>query len=282
MESSRARSSTIGAMEPVPPPEIVFEDVYKSFDHAALQAVSLTISRGEMVAIVGWAGSGKTVLLKMITGHFRPDRGRVFVADHESPGSPLRDLAALTERDMDRLRAHWALVFQGNALLGGTVYENLTVFPRETRQKPETELLPLARKVLVDSGLEPEAVLERDCHSLSVGMAKLVAIARALMLDPVLVMYDSPTAGLDPEMAWRIDKLIATTHARMPALGVVRTTLVATHDTELLRHLRPRIVMLQEGRISFDGSFEAFAASNDPQVRPYLQQTGLLNIRDSD
>ena len=122
-------------------------------------------------------------------------------------------------------------------------------------------------------------MLEVDCASMSAGMAKQVAIARALMMDPVLIMYDSPTAGLDPEMAWRIHQLIATTHARMPALGVVRTTLVVTHDTELLRHLRPRIVMLHEGRVVFDGTFEAFAASADPHVRPYLQQMSMLSAR---
>jgi ABC-type transporter Mla maintaining outer membrane lipid asymmetry ATPase subunit MlaF len=176
-------------MAPAAPLEVPFEHVYKSFDHAALQDVSLTIARDEMVALVGWAGSGKSVLL-----------------------SPLRDLATLA--------------------------------------------------------------------SLSAGMAKLVAIGRALMMDPVLVMYDSPTAGLDPERAWGIQNLIASTHSRMPSLGIARTTLMVTHDTELLRHLRPRVVMLHDGRVLHDGSFESFAVSSDPLVRPYLQQTSMLNVRD--
>lgn len=267
----------IAAMASGAPLEIIVEKAYKRFDHAALQDVNLTIARGEIVAVIGWAGSGKTVLLRMITGLCQPERGRVLVADHESEGSPLRDLATLNEREMDRIRAHWALVFQGNAPLSGSVFENLAVLPRELRRNTEIQLLPLARKILTDVGLEPEAVLQLDCAMMSAGMAKLVAIARALMMDPVLIMYDNPTAGLDPEAAWRIHEVIARTHAGMPALGVARTTLVATHDTELLRHVRPRIVMLHEGRVVFDGSFETFTNSADARVRPYLQQMSLLN-----
>lgn len=264
-------------MQPATPPEIVVEGVYKRFDHAALQDVSLTIRRGELVALVGLGGSGKTVFLKLLTGHFRPDRGRVLIADHESEGAPLRDPATLSESQVDRLRRHWSLVFQGNAPLSGTVYENLAVFPRELKGQCEGELLPLARRVLEDVGLEPAAVLDEDCATLSAGAAKQVAIARALMMDPVLVMYDSPTAGLGPESAWRIGELIAATHARRPALGVARTTLLVTQDTELLRLLRPRIVMLHEGRVVFDGSFESFQARQDPLVRPYLQRMSLPN-----
>src|ERR1051325_6744330 len=100
-------------------------------------------------------------------------------------------------------------------------------------------------------------------------MAKRVAIARALMMDPVLIMYDEPTAGLDPEMASHIHGLIGATHARRPGLGIARTTLVVTHDTELLRHLKPRIVMLHDGRVHFDGMFEDFVASDDEHIRPY-------------
>src|SRR5687768_10862228 len=106
------------------PTEIRARDLYKSFgEHAVLGGIDLEIRRGEMVAIVGGSGSGKTVLLRHFLGHFRPDRGQVWVADHESAGSPLVDLATLDDAGMDRLRRHWAVVFQSNALFPGTVYE---------------------------------------------------------------------------------------------------------------------------------------------------------------
>jgi phospholipid/cholesterol/gamma-HCH transport system ATP-binding protein len=260
-------------------PEVVVEDVYKSFDHPVLQGVNFTATRGELVAIVGQSGGGKTVLLKLITGHFPPDKGRILLADHELPDAPLRDLASRTEEKMDRIRRHWAIVFQRNALLTGSVYNNLALWPREILQKSDEELRPKARKALADVGLEPGEVIDKDRETLSGGMAKRVAIARALMMDPVLIMYDEPTAGLDPEMSAHIHGLIEATHQRRPALGIPRTSIVVTHDTELLRRLRPRIVMLMDGRVGFDGTFEQFTQSDDPRIRPYLDQMPLLHAR---
>jgi phospholipid/cholesterol/gamma-HCH transport system ATP-binding protein len=111
-----------------------------------------------------------------------------------------------------------------------------------------------------------------------------VAIARALVMDPVLVLYDEPTAGLDPEMCVQIHDLILATHRTQPALaatraGVVRTSVVVTHDTELLRRLQPRVIMLHAGGVLFDGSFEAFAQSQDPHIAPYLAQMHALHLR---
>lgn len=259
------------------PPEIFVVDVYKSFDgNPVLKGVSLCIRRGELVAIVGGSGSGKTVLLKHLTGHYQPDSGHVMVADHEAPGSPLRDLAEMSDDELDHLRVHWAVVFQRNALLTGTVYDNLALWPREILRLSDAEILPLATKALADVGLDPARLMTSSRESLSGGMAKRLAIARALVMDPVLIFYDEPTAGLDPEMSATIHSLIGRNHESMPALGLARTSVVVTHDTELLRRLRPRIVMLFGGRVSFDGSFDEFVASTDPQVRPYVHQMPFL------
>jgi phospholipid/cholesterol/gamma-HCH transport system ATP-binding protein len=119
--------------------------------------------------------------------------------------------------------------------------------------------------------------MHRDREELSGGMAKRVAVARAIVMDPVIIMYDEPTAGLDPEMSAQIQELIGATHRAQPSFlangtGVRRTSIVVTHDTELLRRLRPRIVMLAEGKVLFDGSFERFVALDDPHVRPYVAQ----------
>jgi phospholipid/cholesterol/gamma-HCH transport system ATP-binding protein len=103
---------------PSPPVEIRVESLGKSFDgNCALDGINLEVNRGESVAVVGGSGSGKTTLLRSIIGLIQPDKGRVLVADHESEGSPLQDLATLDAKGMERLQRHWAVVFQGNALM---------------------------------------------------------------------------------------------------------------------------------------------------------------------
>jgi phospholipid/cholesterol/gamma-HCH transport system ATP-binding protein len=174
-------------------------------------------------------------------------------------------------------------VLASSSLVTGDVLHNLSVLPREVKGRPEAEIVPIARKSLVDVGLDPELVLHRDREELSGGMAKRVAVARALVMDPVIIMYDEPTSGLDPEMSAQIDELIGATHRMQPGFaasrpGVRRTSIVVTHDTELLRRLRPRIVMLSGGLVLFDGTFEQFAACDDPHVRPYLAQMNGLHV----
>jgi phospholipid/cholesterol/gamma-HCH transport system ATP-binding protein len=242
-----------------------------------------------MIAIVGGSGCGKTVLLKHITAHFIPDRGRVLVADHDvDPGpdgaAPLRDIGALTALELDQVRTHWAVVFQRNALLTGTVMDNLALLLREVQGMDDEQIRPLAVKALSDVGLDPDLVLGRDREELSGGMAKRVAIARALVIDPVLILYDEPTAGLDPEMCVQIHELIRRTHNTQPALaatrgGAVRTTIIVTHDTELLQRLKPRVLMLNDGGVLFDGPFEEFIRSDSPHITPYLAQMHQLHNR---
>ena len=282
----------IGSLDPMPAAEakeVVLEGIHKSFgDKPVLQGVDLSIPPGQLMAIVGGSGCGKTVLLKLVMAHYPPDAGRVLVADHEAdPGAdgvaPLQDLSTLDEAGMDRIRTHWSIVFQRNALVTGDVFENLAILPREVKGMSDEAIMPLARKSLVDVGLDPDAVMHRDREELSGGMAKRVAVARALVMDPVVVMYDEPTAGLDPEMSAQIAGLIGASHRAQPGMaaarpGIRRTSIVVTHDTGLLQRLRPRIVMLHAGRVHFDGTFEAFAASDDAHIRPYRAQMGLLHL----
>ncbi|MBS0189313.1 MAG: ATP-binding cassette domain-containing protein [Planctomycetes bacterium] len=268
---------TSGAGAPV---EIRVQGLWKSFgDNEVLRGIDLTIRRGELVAIVGPSGCGKTVLLKHLMGHLTPDRGSVLIADHERPGSPLLNLEDLPEEPMDEIRVHWAIVFQRNALFGGTVFDNLALWPREIKRLSDEQIKPLAEKALRDVGMDPTKVMKLKREDLSGGMAKRVAVARALVMDPLLILYDEPTSGLDPVTASQIHELIERTHLSATVQGIARTSLIVTHDTELLRRLRPRVVMMGEGRICFDGPFEAFVRSDDPHIEPYVRQMPLLHDR---
>ncbi len=253
------------------PAEIVAEGIHKWFgDNHVLCGVDLTVGRGEIVAIVGGSGCGKTVLLEHIIGHYRPDRGRILVADHSSEPAELVDLATAGDEQMDRIRVHWAVVFQRNALFTGTVYENVALWLREIKHMDDAAIRARARAAVAAVDLDPDTVLGKDREELSGGMAKRVALARALSMEPILMFFDEPTAGLDPHHAARIGELIERTHRAGQERPVTRTTLIITHDKDLLFRLRPRIVMLHEGVVLFDGPYDEFAQSESPVIRPYF------------
>jgi len=261
--------------------EIRIEGLHKSFDGVeVLRGVDLDILRGELVTLVGASGCGKTVLLQHVIAHFRPDRGRVLVSDHALPGGPLVDLATLDERELDEIRVHTAIVFQRNALFSDTVYENIAIWLREILHMKEDAILARARDSLVAVGLEPtRELLRRHRDELSGGMAKRVAVARALAMRPMVIFLDEPTTGLDPTSAYQIHELIEDTHRRPVEGDTEPTTVIVTHDKDLLRRLRPRVVMLHDGKIHFDGSFEDFEASDSPIIRPYFDLMPLLHNR---
>jgi phospholipid/cholesterol/gamma-HCH transport system ATP-binding protein len=261
------------------PLEIRVEDLYKSFgSNQVLRGINLSVPRGEMIAIVGGSGSGKTVLMQNLIGHLHPDKGRIWLADHESSGSPLVDICTLDEAGMDRLRIHWAVVFQSNALLTGTVKYNVSLPLEWVQGLDESEITQRTRQAIEAVGLNPDEVLPMTNDQLSGGMAKRIAIAKALALDPLLMFYDEPTSGLDPENAQLIQDLIFQTHKK--AVGELRrTTLVITHDKDLLRRLQPRIAMLHDGKVFFDGSYTLFQKSDSPVIRPYFELMPILNQR---
>ena len=243
-----------------------------------LDGVNLDIPRGEFVAVVGGSGCGKTVLMKHILGLLDPDAGSVRVADHDAPGAPLVDVSELSKDEEDRIHTHWGVVFQQNALFSGTVFDNIALWLEEIKNFSDAEVLPVARRVLELVALpSTEAFLDTDVGSLSGGMAKRLATARALAMDPKAIFYDEPTTGLDPASAAQIQDLLLSTHEDGQASG--RTTVVITHDKDLLRRHRPRIVMLHAGKVHFDGSFPAFEAAASPIVRPYFDLMPVLQQR---
>jgi phospholipid/cholesterol/gamma-HCH transport system ATP-binding protein len=258
---------------PSPPVEIRIQNLYKSFgSRRVLDGINLEVDRGEMIAIVGGSGTGKSTLLRLTVGLDQPDRGRILVADHETDGSPLVDLATLNAAGMERLERHWAVVFQGNALLSGrTVGNNIALPLREVQDLDESTIRTRVHEVVREVALDPDKDLDLTVDQLSGGMAKRVAIARALALDPILLLYDEPTTGLDPQVAEQIQDLIGSVHRRRTASGIAQTSLLITHDKDMLYRLGPRIIMLDAGRILFDGTYEAFRQSNAPAIRPYFE-----------
>jgi phospholipid/cholesterol/gamma-HCH transport system ATP-binding protein len=201
------------------------------------------------------------------------------VAHHEREGTPLVDLTAIPEEEVDQVRLSWAVVFQKNALFSDTVYENCALWLREHTELSEAEIEARVRESLEAVALDPEDVIHKDRDELSGGMAKRVAVARAMVIDPLVLFYDEPTTGLDPVSAAHIHELIWDTHHRPRADGSRRTTVLVTHDRDLLRRVHPRVVMLHETHVCFDGTYEEFQASDLEPTREYLERMPELHMR---
>lgn len=268
-----------------------------------LRGIDLAIYAGDIACIVGASGSGKTVLLDHLIGLMTPSAGRVLVADHNAapvvgasgPAPPLRDVAAMSDDELDLVRLHWAVVFQRNALFSGSVRGNIAFWLREHTTTPESEIDDRARVSLASVSLNDGDVIDKDRDELSGGMAKRVAIARAIACDPLVMFYDEPTTGLDPGIGAAIHELIFKLHnspvgpgfefkdleGRKPLgrTGARRTTIIVTHDRELLRRIRPRVVLIHEGRICFDGAYAEFERSEVPEARAYSTEMPVLHNR---
>jgi phospholipid/cholesterol/gamma-HCH transport system ATP-binding protein len=285
------------------PVEIAAEGLSKSFgEREVLHGISLSVCAGDIACVVGASGSGKTVLLDHLIGLMQPDAGRVLAADHNAPPegggggqSPLRDLNTLSTDDIDLIRLHWAVVFQRNALFSGSVRENIAFWLREHTTLAEPEIQERILQALTSVALDVNDVVDKDRDALSGGMAKRVAIARAVACDPIVMFYDEPTTGLDPMIAATIHDLIFKTHnspvgegfhfrdleGELPVsrAGAKRTTIIVTHDRDLLRRIRPRVIMIHEGTICFDGTYGEFETSDLPAAQVYLRDMPVLHSR---
>lgn len=257
--------------------EIQIENLHKAFDDKQiLKGINLDLYQGDVIAIVGGSGCGKTVLMNHILGQIVPDRGNVRVIDHNNPAEPFRDLADIHGFELDSIHQHWGVVFQRNALFSGTVYENIALWLKEVKGLHDDAILPIAQKYLKAVALpDDKQFLNRPHEKLSGGMAKRLAIARALSMGPIVVFYDEPTTGLDPTSSAQIHNLIYDTHFEIDK----RTSIIITHDKDLLNRLQPRIIMLHEGNILFDGPFEEFKDSGSEVIRPYFDLMPILHKR---
>ncbi len=226
-----------------------------------LQGVSLEVRAGEIFAIMGPSGCGKTTLLKLVGGLLKPQRGQIWIGDTE--------IARLSESALTPIRKRVGLVFQYAALFDSlTVYDNVAFGVRRHITKREDEVSAIVRQKLEMVGM---AGTERLYPAqLSGGMQKRVGLARALAMEPSIVLYDEPTAGLDPIMADTIDTLIVRTTRHLQV-----TSLVVSHDLTSVFHIADRIAMLHEGRILTCGTPDEVRADNQPVVRRFLEAGGI-------
>lgn len=232
-------------------------DLHKSFGRqTVLDGINLDVGQGDTLAVLGRSGTGKSVLLKLLIGLTVPDSGSVEIA-----GQAIENLDA---HALNEIRKKMGFLFQQAAL-----YDSLTVsqnveFPisRHTNM-PESERHQRARELLSSLGMEQD--LDKLPSEISGGMQKRVGLARALALDPEILLFDEPTAGLDPITAAEIGGLIVKLKNERHI-----TSVVVTHDIRGAKVFADRLVLMNEGRILAEGSFEDLQRSQDPFVRKFM------------
>jgi len=261
--------------------EICIDGLHKSFSkNPVLQGIDLEIKTGEIIAIVGGSGCGKTVLLNSILSQYPVEQGIISVMDRSKKPWSLRSLDDFNELEIDDIHKHWGVVFQRNALFSGSVFFNIALWLREIKHMEDEQILLIAEKSLQSVELPAtDDFLQTSINDLSGGMAKRLAIARAISMEPYVYFYDEPTTGLDPASSAHIHDLIYSIHLLEHEDETPRTTLIITHDKDLLTRLRPRTVMLHHGKVYFDGTFEDFKHSDTDVIRPYFKLMPVLQTR---
>jgi phospholipid/cholesterol/gamma-HCH transport system ATP-binding protein len=239
-------------------PVVEVTDLRKSFDRAeVLRGVSFRLDKGETLVVMGGSGSGKTVLLRHVAGLMQPDAGQVRVFGIE--------IERLSEEALLPIRRRMGYVFQGAALFDSlSVYENVAFPLREHTDLRESQVRERIVHVLSLVGLG-EDILAQLPAELSGGMRKRVGVARALVSEPELMLFDEPTAGLDPTNSKLVGELILQLKA-----GAGDTSIVVTHDVELARTVADRLAILMDGRFAVVGRRDEVLTSGDPAVQAFL------------
>jgi phospholipid/cholesterol/gamma-HCH transport system ATP-binding protein len=232
-------------------------NLQKSFGaQKILDGVSFRIENGESVVIIGRSGGGKSVLLKHLIGLLKPDSGEVLI-DGEN-------IELMNERQLLRVRRNFGMVFQGAALFDSmTVAENVAFGLRRHEQLTEAEISKRVAATL--EMVDLPGTEEKSPAELSGGMRKRVGLARAIIYEPKIVLYDEPTTGLDPIVSDSIDKLIIRVRDTLRV-----TSIVVTHDMRSARRVGNRVMMLHEKKLYASGAPAEFFASQDPVVRQFV------------
>jgi len=229
-------------------------------DKPVVEHVSFDVAEGETKVILGGSGSGKTTILRLMLGLFKPDHGSITINGEE--------ISALSDRELSPIRRNMAMVFQSAALFDSmSVGENVGYRLWEEGRLPDEQIERIVGQSLQFVGLED--VIDKMPGDLSGGMRKRVGIARALASGAPLLLYDEPTAGLDPVNAFAIGHLIL----QLKAKGV--TQVVVTHDLDLAFRVADHLVMIQRGHILFAGSPQELAGRQDPAIRGFLDPASM-------
>lgn len=244
-----------------PPPAVELRQVSKAFgDLRVLDDVSLTVPAGRAVCILGRSGTGKSVAIKHMVGLLAPDSGQVLVEGE--------DITPLKGADLARVRKRIGLLFQNAALFDSiSVGENVAFPLRRHTRMADDEIRARAQELLTQVGLERE--YDKMPAALSGGMKKRAALARALVLEPPIVLADEPSAGLDPITAGEIDALLVELNDRAGT-----TLIVVTHNIPSARAIGDELVFLHEGRIIAQGTVDDMDASDVPLVRQFMDTPG--------
>jgi phospholipid/cholesterol/gamma-HCH transport system ATP-binding protein len=240
------------------PPLIRLDDVSLTFDKPILNGVTLEAREGETLMVAGESGSGKSTILKLILRLLVPDAGRIVVLGD--------DVGELTFQEALDVRKQIGMVFQNAALFDSlTTFDNIAYPLRENTDLDEDRIAEVVREKLDFVDLNPDEVMLQLPSQLSGGMRKRVGVARAIATDPCIMLYDEPTAGLDPLTVGRVNELIRKLQRELNV-----TSILVTHDIRAGFRVANRVNLLRDGEIVFDGSPEDMVAADDTYIKSFL------------
>jgi phospholipid/cholesterol/gamma-HCH transport system ATP-binding protein len=236
---------------------IQIEDLHRSFDGVqVLRGVSCEIRKGEILALIGGSGHGKSVILKHMAGLLKPDRGRVLIDGV--------DIYSLGGTELEKMRSRFGFLFQSGALFSSlSVFDNVAFPLREKTKLEEAKIRERVMSVLDQMGLKEAE--QKYPAQLSGGMIKRTALARALVRTPEIMFFDEPTTGLDPVIAHTILDLIQSLHKKLHFTGII-----VTHELARVFEIVERVALLYEGVIRFMGTPEEIMNSQDEVVRQFI------------
>lgn len=244
-------------------PAVHIEDLKKSFDgkEFVLNGINLSIPKGKITVLIGYSGTGKSVLLKHILGLLRPSSGKIQILNE--------DITHMNDQQLTLLRHHYGMLFQYAALFDDmTALENVC-FPllEHRRHLKKDEVEDIARRRLKDSGLD-EKHFKKLPSEMSGGMRKRVGLARALALDPEILIYDEPTTGLDPILTEMVDNLIVSAHNLKPGT----TSIIVSHDLFAALRIGDYLAMLDSGKVLLFGTAQEFLNTEIELVKKFVSK----------
>jgi phospholipid/cholesterol/gamma-HCH transport system ATP-binding protein len=243
---------------------VILRDVKKSFgDHEVLKGISFTARRAETVVVIGGSGAGKTTLLRLIVALEQPTSGDILIDG--------QNIANMKERELNQVRQKFGMVYQYAALLDSiTVFENVAFPLVEHTKLSKKEIRTKVMEKLEILGLDAKQVENKFPAELSGGMRKRVGLARALMLEPPILVYDEPTSGLDPLTSRMVDDQIEEMRERFNV-----TSIVISHDIASCFRIAHQAILVIEGKIVAQGTPQELVAGDSEQAREFIEKSGV-------